>query len=101
MVLVSICITYYLYEVKKDYLVYVNIDCDPSSERCFYIPCEDEQCSKDIEYYKKISKKAYNIDNCDLSLPDCKPMYCLDGEGGCLITSCSEDVLEPGEVCTN
>jgi hypothetical protein len=101
--IISVGATYYRYVVKRDYIIFAHAPCDPEMESCFYYPCEegDTECSPaDVEYYKKINKKAYNIELCDSESPDCQPLVCQENEADCEIISCSEDVLEDGEACS-
>ena len=101
--IISVGATYYRYVVKRDYIIFAHVECDPKVESCFYIPCEegDIECvPADIEYYKKINKKAFNIKLCDSENPDCKPLVCQPNEADCEIISCSADNVEEGEECS-
>ena len=96
----SVGITYYRYVVQKDYLIFAHASCDPKTESCFYTPCTGSDCPAEIEYYKKITKKAYNIELCDSEKQDCKPLVCKENEKDCEITSCSENNVADGESCS-
>jgi hypothetical protein len=96
----SIGITFYKYIVKKDYIIMAHVSCDPQTESCFYVPCEGIDCTTEIEYYKIINKKAYNIELCDSTVEDCKPLVCNNGEKDCEIISCSVDTISEGEECS-
>ncbi len=101
--ILSVGATYYRYVIKRDYIIFAHAPCDPKTESCFYVPCEegDTECiPADIEYYKKINKKAFNIELCDSESPDCKPLVCKDGEKDCKIASCTEENVEEGESCS-
>ncbi len=101
--IISVGVTYYRYVVKRDYIIFAHTECDPKTESCFYTPCEDgaeNDCGAEIEYYKKINKKAFNIELCDIEQPDCKPLVCKDGEKDCEIISCSDATLGEGESCS-
>jgi len=96
----SIGITFYKYIVKKDYIIMAHISCDPQTESCFYASCEGADCPAQIDYYKIINKKAYNIELCDPAVEDCNPLVCKEGEKDCEIISCSADTLSEGEECS-
>jgi len=67
------------------------------------MPCDETDPSCDTtapEYYKKIEKKAFNVELCDPSVDGCNPMVCTEDEKGCSITACSEDNLSEGEACS-
>ena len=96
----SVGITYYRYIIKRDYLIFAHVSCDPKVESCFYIQCEGSDCPSEIEYYKKISKKAFNIELCDSENSECQPLVCKDGEADCEIIGCSVDTVEQDENCS-
>jgi hypothetical protein len=100
--IISVGVTYYRYVVKRDYIIFAHAPCDPKTESCFYAPCEGIDCpaEADIEYYKKINKKAFNIELCDSENPECKPLVCQPNEKDCEITNCTEDNVEEGEACS-
>src|SRR3989344_9040705 len=87
---------YRTFFIERNFVVENTTECNPSIEICF-IWCE-EKCEEN--YYKKISKKAYNISLCEDSL-ECKALICEPGEIDCKITYCSEDTVEKNEICTN
>ena len=99
-VCISVGITYYRYVIKKDYIIFVHVECNPEVDSCFYYECEEGDSECEIEYYKKIEKKAFNIELCDSESPDCKPLFCAEGEKDCTITNCSVDNVEEGEKCS-
>ncbi len=102
-VFLAISTTFYKYEIKKDYLILGQTTCNPLTESCFYMPCDETDPSCDTtapEYYKKIEKKAFNVELCDPSVDGCNPMVCTEDEKGCSITACSEDNLSEGEACS-
>ena len=100
LLIASIGITFYKYIVKKDYIIMTQISCDPQIESCFYVPCEGADCPAEIDYYKIINKKAFNIEICDSEALDCNPLVCQDAEKYCEIISCSSEVLSEGEECS-
>ena len=98
--IISVGATYYRYVVKRDYIIFAHVECDPKTESCFYATCEGTDCPTEIEYYKKINKKAFNIELCDSESPDCKPLVCQPNEADCEITACTEENIEGEEVCS-
>lgn len=80
-------LSYRIYFLNKNFLIFTEIKCDPLVESCFVGHCDPdyEKCS-DIEeekifYYKKIQRLAHFVPLCD---PETE---------GCLATSCG--VNEP------
>ena len=103
LLIASIGVTFYKYMIKKDYLIFAHVECNPQEESCFYIPCEegDSECDPTaIEYYKKITKKAFNVQICNTEDENCNPLFCSAGEKDCKITSCTPDNVEEGEACS-
>ena len=87
---------YQKFFVELNFVLESTIECDPRFESCF-VWCEDE-CEEN--YYKKIAKKAYNVPACS-NIFECEPPICELGEEECEITTCSEETVEVGEICTN
>lgn len=88
------------YVIDRQYLIFNHISCDPQSEKCFVSGCDltsDPSC--DQIPYKKITKFAANISDCE-SYNKCLELSCADGEEKCVVTFCSEDTIEGAEVCT-
>ncbi|MGB8815736.1 MAG: hypothetical protein WCC74_00650 [Minisyncoccia bacterium] len=96
----SVGMTFYKYVIKKDYMVLAYVSCDSQTESCFYVPCEGIDCTAEIDYYKIINKKAYNIELCDPEVEGCNPLVCKEGEKDCEIIFCSADTLSEGEECS-
>ena len=99
----SVGFTVYKYGIKKDYLIVGQSSCDPKNESCFYIPCAegDITCnSTDIAYFKKVEKKAFNVELCDPAVTGCNPLVCTKNEKYCTITYCSTKTLDDGEECS-
>jgi hypothetical protein len=104
LLIVVVGFTLYKYGVKKDYLIYGSSPCDPQVESCFYYPCEegDDSCNPDeIEYYKKVEKKAFNIERCDPAVEGCNPLFCAENEDNCVVILCSENTIDDGETCSS
>lgn len=100
----SVGITIYKYEVRNDYLISGSVPCDPQTESCFYVPCEDGDTScnsNEVEYYKKVEKRAFNIERCDPAVEGCNPLSCSENEDNCTVIYCSENNINDGEVCSS
>lgn len=99
----SVGITVYKYGVRNNYLISGFTPCNPQTESCFYYPCEegDTSCNpNEIEYYKKVEKKAFNIGRCDPAVEGCNPLVCAENEDNCAVTYCSEVMISDGEACS-
>lgn len=103
----SIGATYYRVAVARDYTIIGQIDCDPTTEKCFIYECdpETEECTGDPEedtwYYKKINRQAFNIPLCDPNDENCEALVCPEGEEDCSETLCSDQTIDEGEVCSD
>ena len=97
MLATSVVATFERYVIKKDYLIYAHVSCDPTINSCFYYEPEE---GEEVEYYQKIYRKAYNIPLCDPEEEDCDALTCPVGEAECEIVSCGEETLEEGESCS-
>jgi len=99
----SVAFTIYKYGIEKDYLIVGQSSCDPITESCFFIPCVegDGTCNPaDIQYFKKIERKAFNVELCDPAVVGCDPLACFKNEKDCSTTYCSTDTLDDGEECS-
>jgi hypothetical protein len=86
--------------VNRDYSIYTLVSCDPEEESCFSFVCEegDEEC--DDSPYKKIEMLAADAPLCDPYTDEtCDEPSCNAENGTCIVTVCSEDALEEGEMC--
>lgn len=99
-ILLSIGYSIYRFVIIRDYPATSQIDCDPKTESCFYMPCTGSDCPTEIQYYKKITKNTKNIELCSTSDENCNPLVCTNGEVGCEITSCTPDNVADGEACS-
>lgn len=88
--LVSTGVAFYTYYVKRSYLVFANVLCDPAAHSCFV---------GDGEYapltYAVVSRPAYTIPACDGWKDECEELSCADQEEACVVTYCepnSEDL---------
>lgn len=92
----SVAFTYYKIMVKKNYLISMEINCDPYEEKCFVYKCNpaQEECAGDSEedswYYKIINKKAFNIPNCNPDKDENCVITCDDGEKDCSYNLCED-----------
>lgn len=102
-IFVLFCVTvgyrYYQYMVKKNFILEVNVACDPAIENCFKADCVATSPDCDTTTYKKVSILAHDAPKC-LEEHNCEGFTC-DGIASCSITSCSADTLVDGEVCTS
>ncbi len=89
---------YRTFFVTRDFVVESITECDPQMESCF-VSCNAGVCGTD--YYKKITKKAYNIAICKETVEQCEPLTCEPNEADCTIVYCSLDMTQDGEACTN
>lgn len=94
------CVTvgyrYYQYMVKKNFILEVNVACDPNTENCFKADCSGDGC--DTSTYKKVTISAHDAPKC-LEEHNCDTFTCT-GISSCTMTYCSKDTLADGEVCT-
>ena len=108
----SIFFTYWRIVIRKDYIIEMQADCDPETEKCFVWECdpeskeEGEVCvgdeEKDIWYYKIVRNKAFNIPYCDPEEDEsCDPYSCEGFEGDCEEIFCNEETKEDqGVACS-
>ncbi len=117
----SIGVTYLRIVVFKNYIVEMQTDCDPETEKCFVWECdpnsteEGEACTgdeeNDIWYYQLVRRKAYNVPLCNpeedenLSAGEvgCAPMECNpEKEESCEIVFCDEETkIEQEAECND
>jgi hypothetical protein len=89
---------YYEYIYLRNFLLDVNVPCDPTTEQCFVADCEPgPDC--DSTPYAKVEIIAHDAPVC-LEEHACESFSC-DGINSCNVTYCSADSLVDGEVCTN
>lgn len=85
------------YVLEKDYTILANTICDPLTESCFVADCDpDEDSDCDISPYKKVEILAHEAPACLLE-HTCEQFAC--STESCVVTECSEEDLEEGEVC--
>jgi hypothetical protein len=98
-VILTTAAMYYRVFVLKDYMVSIEVPCDPEAgESCFiYI---DEESEEEI-LYKIVEKPAYLLPSCDPAEEAClESVICELGEYECEITYCDPANAEEGE-CTS
>lgn len=100
----SVSITYYRYIVRMDYMVLLELSCDPAVESCYKYECDPEwdECTGNVEddiwYYKILEKKAYALKECSADVEECPEARCADGEEDCVETQCDvSDEVSGGE----
>lgn len=97
-VLIAIIASFYSFYIKKDYDFFVETQCNPEMETCFFRDCENEPdiCpSNNLSYYNQYTIKARDFKNCENE--DCTEA-CKQGTILCLKTECTESDLQDG-VC--
>lgn len=95
--------------VFRDYLLRVQVTCNPAQEICFTHVCDPsfEECSgqidQDTAYYKFIEKNAIQMPNCNQGEDDCFEPSCSNGENGCTEIFCTDETVQmvPGDTCSN
>ncbi len=89
-----------MYFLERDFLITDHIPCDPALDSCFVQDCDPEDDECDTEPYKRIEKGAAYITMCPNYLIDqCPALSCETDEPNCIVTLCSEETMEEGEVC--
>lgn len=93
----SVAVTYYRIMIKRDYIIFAEADCDPTTEKCFVYVCDSEmeECigdpEQDTSYYKIIKKKAANIPLCDPNQEECEALVCGENEKDCEEILCEDE----------
>lgn len=112
LIVLSVSASYYRFIVLHDYIIEAQVDCDPSSERCFVWECDpsiEGECTgnpdEDTWYFKIAHRNAKNIIECDSDDKECLPFVCLEEkEESCSETLCTEETVatySTYESCTN
>lgn len=108
LILGSVAMTYDRFFRVRDYMVQVQVNCDPYEEACFAYICDssvDEGCTssslKDAFYYKLINRVARNVPLCEADLATCATLPCAINEMECFYTLCNTEMVEDSEVCTD
>lgn len=102
LIALSVGVTYYRYVVSLDYLVVLEVSCDPQVESCFLYECDPEEewaeCSEnpadDSYYYKYIKKKGYAVVECVNGLEGCEEISCAEDEEDCTEILCEDSSFE-------
>lgn len=92
-IVLSTAASYLRFVVNKDYLMSVEVPCDPSVDSCYFY--EDEETGEPI-LFKLIERPAHDLPNCDPSDTVCmESIYCTNSpEEVCEVITCGE-----GEDC--
>ena len=103
LILLSVSATFYKTVILQDFVVYNEIDCDPSSENCFVWTCNPvidgaDACTRnpddDTWYYKIAYRNAQNINLCNSEENEtCDPYACTEFENDCMQITCSNEAL--------
>ncbi|MDQ5954224.1 MAG: hypothetical protein QG583_152 [Patescibacteria group bacterium] len=100
-ILVIICLvvifTFYKIFILRDYLISYQVACDPNTESCFILECDQEEgedCNIDEseKYFKLVEKKAFNAVKCSSGDVNC--LLCQGNEMDCTTTMCDPLVEE-------
>ena len=95
MIVWSVWATYDRIVIKHDYLVSIEVPCDPITESCFVLEEEGE----DTYFYKIVEKSAYNLPECDPTDESClESIVCVFDEVGCTLIYCDVSL---NENCSN
>ena len=94
-------LTFYDFFIKHNYLISYQVSCNPKTESCFMVECDQEtgegcDLNKPQNYYKLVERKAYKIINC--SKEDLECLLCQINENNCKITLCDPDI--EGNTCS-
>jgi len=105
----TVLILFFKIVVFRDYLLKVQVSCDPTQETCFSHMCDAsfEECSgqidQDISYYKFVEKSAVEMPNCKQGEDGCFEPGCSDNENGCVEIFCTDETVQmaPGDTCSD
>lgn len=94
LIVISLLMSYNKFIIRKDFVVYNQIPCDPERESCF-IERADEGSNEEDYYYKAFYRKAANIPLCDPEKdPKCEAYICPKDEEGCAVELCDPETDE-------
>ena len=99
-----IAFKYKQFYLDKDFSFSTLVSCDPATEHCFKAAC-DGACDtwsgtifSDGSPYKYVTRPARDVPKC-LTDTTCPNFICPADSKSCVVTYCSEDVLQEGEEC--
>lgn len=98
----------YRFFISRNFLVVFHSKCDPTVENCFVGRCDEifNKCTgnkeKDVWYYSKVKKMAYDVQKCDSQAEKCPDESICDQpiSQHCWIEKCSEETLGEDEECS-
>ncbi|MFA6273775.1 MAG: hypothetical protein WC662_01310 [Candidatus Paceibacterota bacterium] len=96
--LITIFVSFYAFYFKKDYDFFVETQCDPEVETCFFRDCEaspDDCPPNGFSYYNEYTISAKDFSKCENE--DCTEA-CSTGLIQCEKTECTEQDLVD-EIC--
>ena len=109
-IIIVTLITFIRIVILKDYQIEAQVSCNPSIEKCFSLTCDpssDDTCSATTTdrtiYYKKISKKAFDIFACGQTREKIgcdTELSCTKDERNFGYTYCDENNLADEEQCS-
>lgn len=95
-VLIAIAASFYSFYYQKNYDFFIETQCDPSTETCFYRDCENnlDVCPpNNLSYYNQYTIKARDFRFCPDE--DCSNT-CKTGVINCIKTECTEEDISNG-----
>jgi len=103
----SIGFAYYRIMLRHDYNIESQVDCDPTTEKCFVYHCDltVEECTgdevKDTSYYKIVKRNAGKIPLCDPKDESCQPFVCGENEKDCEEILCDLQTKQESDQCND
>jgi hypothetical protein len=96
--LLTICATYYRMFHLHDYMIILDIPCEPNIENCFAV---EEEAG--ITYFKIIEFYAPYGNKCDMGQIECRSSVCSNSEASCHFINCDSDTefKDKFEMCSN
>jgi len=99
LVLFVVAFKFQQFFLNRDYILYVNADCNPETDSCFQMDCsEAEEGDCDLFTYKKLELSARNAPTCLLNR-ECLNYSCGEYDLNCQEVYCENATLEEGEMC--
>ena len=97
LVFLSVVSTYYKTLHEHNYMLLVEVPCDPVLESCYFY--KDDQAGEDI-FYKTVEKPAYSYPDCNPSDENClESIVCTENEASCSVNTC--DSMSENDMCAS
>ena len=81
---VSASVAFYTFYIVRDYALFANVSCNPSTHSCFVGDGDTTP-----QFYAKLTKRANTIPACNGWLNQCPELACAAGDETCAIAYCS------------